>query len=65
MRFDQLEHAIRAACDVAEDKELLPCLQAGKAGHEGVQVTALERTTLQQVNLWLTGIRTENLLQIC
>jgi len=23
MRFDQLEHAIRAACDVAEDTELL------------------------------------------
>ncbi len=23
MRYDQLEHAIRAACDVAEDRELL------------------------------------------
>ncbi|MCK5784944.1 MAG: hypothetical protein KAH54_00140 [Candidatus Sabulitectum sp.] len=23
MRYDQLEHAIRAACDVAEDTELL------------------------------------------
>lgn len=33
MRYDQLEHAIRAACDVAEDRELLVWARAVAASY--------------------------------